>query len=245
MAINELKTGTLWHQRAQAVLFIKGPEALDFLQRMSTNDLLGKLPLATSFINSKGRMVDYVVVFPEKDGYLLLSSHQDPQILFDWLEKFHFIEDFSLEVEPKPCFYVFAKDCQSQSGNLVFETNFLVHDLIKVHVLLGEQPQGEPIDAAIFDTLRIAALMPLAPSEINDAYMPQNINLLSSIAQKGCYIGQEVILKALTYQKNVKILEGQKLSFEDYSNEDLGPYSSRAPLFYEGFFNALTIGFKP
>jgi folate-binding protein YgfZ len=238
-AINSLENHEiLSHKTPEAILSITGPDALEFINRMSTNLVSNNIPIATCFINNKGRMVDYVRVFPDQDKFFLLSSHKDPHILLNWLNKFHFIEELVINIESEISgFYLFSKNI---SGPLLAKSPFSLPQA-EIFITLATKPQGINIGADIFDTLRIASMMPMAPNEINEQWMPQNINLLGSIAQKGCYIGQEVILKALTYQKNVKNLLGAKLSLRDWQNLDPKALSSKAPVYLEGFINALFI----
>lgn len=238
-AVQKLKNGeTFYYQRPQAIFSMTGPDAKDFLERMSTNLVPNDKPLMTSFINSKGRMVDAVVIFQQDGSLKLLSSHEDPNILSEWLERFHFIEDFSLEIDHElSCFYIFGPTDEPAYENFSLD---LGGQTVPTYVVLSKNPpEAQKLDHETFETLRIAACIPLAPSEINDGFMPQNINLSKTIAQKGCYIGQEVILKALTYQKNVKQLVGLKLSYEQLS--DATGFLSKAPVFYDGLINALVI----
>lgn len=246
--INDVKNQPLWYEMPLGVLSIKGVDAKDFLQRMSTNDLSNlseKKSLCTAFINSKGRMVDFVHVFAKNsDEFLLVSSHTDAQILAEWLEKFHFIEDFSITINQEfSCFYVLGPVLASKNAQIL-DTGFSIEGIGSFSLLLDKiAPSGKNMSFEIFDTLRVAALMPLAPSEINDCFMPQNINLQSFIAQKGCYIGQEVILKALTYQKQAKKLLGVKLSQDQWTKKAIeeGELLSIAPIYQEGLINALVI----
>jgi folate-binding protein YgfZ len=64
-----------------------------------------------------------------------------------------------------------------------------------------------------YDTYRIEQGIPIAPNEINDEYNPLDANLNDLIDfKKGCYIGQEVIARLDTYDKDQKKLVGVKLN---------------------------------
>lgn len=92
-------TNTIFSYQADfAMLYIKGPDALSFLNKMSTNDLgKGDVPVATAFVTAQGKMVDYVVVIPDRGGaFLLISSHSSASVLLEWLLKYHFAEDLEI-----------------------------------------------------------------------------------------------------------------------------------------------------
>lgn len=202
----------------RAVLNMSGPDARDFLQRMSTNDirLLNlKQSVQTCFLNNKGRIIDYVIILMrEVDNYALVSSFFDPTLLFDWIEQFHFVEDFSLEVSKQSCEWLIAAPGQLEnpiwrSQNFDFAMSLSVNNY----------PE---LDEKSWELLRICALMP-EEAEVKLALMPQNIGLGAIIAEnKGCYLGQEVVAKALTYQKHVKFLAGIKLEPEIFTDVKVG-----------------------
>lgn len=237
------------------VLSIKGPEAKDFLQRMSTADLKNleaTQSTTTCFLNKNGRLVDRVLVAAQgSDEFLLISSFSENSRLEEWLSNFHFIEDFSIERhEAKASLVLTWTDycpplCLWQS---VMKGSFS----LKIAVQFDDADY--PIlDQKSFETLRVASSMPWAHYEISEQFMPQNVGLSGDIsADKGCYIGQEVIAKAITYQKNPKRLAGVKLSESAWQQLKIGTrvseeqglsgqILSKAPYFVNGLINALAI----
>jgi folate-binding protein YgfZ len=237
------------------VLKIVGPQAQDFLQRMSTADL-SRLSLGqskpTCFLNKLGRLVDRVLVIATAHHeFLLVSSFADGQKLFTWLEQFHFIEDFSIELS-------------EQSASLVLSSSEHFPPLfwwqspseaplsLKIAIVLETSEQTQ-LDEETWEILRIAATLPWAAHEISDRFMPQNVGLnLDISSDKGCYLGQEVIAKALTYQKNPKFLAGIKLLKKDWEQAKIGArvsdgeqlageILSLSPCFIEGFITALAL----
>lgn len=249
------------YREPRGVLSIKGKDARDFLQRMSTNDVskLSKTsPIETCFINNKGRMVDHCLIFQKgEDDFVLVSSHPHGDVLKSWLLQFQFVEDFELiDLSHDLPFTMVIADSLSLNHEMWIKC--FQHKLNNGHILnffgiLGEVAVNTvPITEDEWQTLRISALMPAVPNEINDTFMPQNINLDAFIAlDKGCYIGQEVIAKALTYQKNKKVLGGAVLTpilFEapkkGLIEDSLGRrarITSLAPLYFEGEINALAV----
>lgn len=254
----------LVYRETPCIISLEGSDAVSFLQRMSTNDLsqLSQAhPIQTSFTNNKGRMIDHCLLFAfHKHHVLLVSSHHDPSIIMNWLEQYHFIED--VIIKNMSCSYSFwylIASCQQNSqvdlGSLssLCWSNVLSDVEINFYGVLDRQPPGQLITKDIWQTLRIMAQKPESPSEINDSVMPQNINLALFISdQKGCYIGQEVIAKARTYQKNVKTLCGAKLSKENFSTikpgslvhdpeGQTGEITSVAPIYIPDTINALLL----
>lgn len=245
---------------------IFGPDAKDFIQRMSTNDishLTRENPAQTSFVTNKGRMVDHCLVFYPSDRHVaLISNHQDSSVLMDWLKRFHFIEDLSMEDATHryhPCFHLTntkTAHTQIKPDAVRLGQIHLRDQTYDLWASLSDD-QGDEVEAVeddLWQTLRIAAIIPAVPNEICERFMPQNINLESHISDdKGCYLGQEVIRKAQTYQKNAKYLVGLSLSVEDHRSikarqlavkdpkGKIGHITSVAPLYLEGAVNALVM----
>lgn len=68
------------------------------------------------------------------------------------------------------------------------------------------------LDEQEYDSLRIAAGIPGEAGELVDDYTPLEVNLKAAIADnKGCYTGQEVIARQITYDKVTKRLVGLRM----------------------------------
>lgn len=235
----------------RAVISIVGPDARDFLQRMSTNDM-GLLNLKqgvqTCFLNNKGRIFDYVTVFMrEVENYVLVSSFAQAALLLDWLEQFHFVENFSMEVAEHACEWLIG--ARGQLENSLWRSQDFD---FAMSLSANNYPE---LDEKAWEFLRICALMP-QEAEVRLALLPQNIALGDLISEsKGCYLGQEVVAKALTYQKHAKSLAGVIFNSENFMKvqvgdrvkelKDLGARSgvitSLAPLYMPGCAQALAV----
>jgi aminomethyltransferase len=81
---------------APGVLHLTGATTLDFLHRMSTNDLLD-LPASgvrgTVLTTAIGRTVDVVLAFRRADDVLLLTSPGRPEAVRAWLGRYIFFND--------------------------------------------------------------------------------------------------------------------------------------------------------
>jgi tRNA-modifying protein YgfZ len=75
-----------------------GPDAIDLLHRMSTNDLLpliGKYGSGSQTVltTEKGRIIDHLIVLSRGDSALLVTSSGNEQRVIEWLDKFVIMED--------------------------------------------------------------------------------------------------------------------------------------------------------
>lgn len=80
---------------------------------------------------------------------------------------------------------------------------------------------AEMLDPASYLTLRIESGFPEAGYELVDEYTPLEVGLQFAISDsKGCYTGQEVIARQITYDKVTQRLVGLRLQAEaDYTGE--------------------------
>lgn len=80
-------------------LKLTGKDALDLLNRITTNDLqllaVGTM-VDTVFATPKGRMIDYCRVINTGDGLLLISSFLSVNHLIEWLNRFIILEDVQI-----------------------------------------------------------------------------------------------------------------------------------------------------
>jgi len=78
---------------------------------------------------------------------------------------------------------------------------------------LLKQNQASPIGETTYDLLRIEAGIPGEVRELTEDYTPLEMGLLSAISDtKGCYTGQEVIARQVSYDKVARHLVGIRLS---------------------------------
>lgn len=202
-------------------IILKGKDSLDFLQKMTTNDVrkLNKENfISTIFVNSHGKIIDEALVFLLKEHeVLLISKNPAKNYLSEWIETFHFTEDFIAEDADN--FFVSVLITRSfLPDNIVKSALLFEAEGLKVFLAVKEKPFSEPeISFDEWETLRIMGKFPSFPNEISQLYMPQNIGLGNQVAlDKGCFIGQEVIAKAFTYQKNPASLFFIQTSLQNY-----------------------------
>jgi folate-binding protein YgfZ len=75
-----------------------------------------------------------------------------------------------------------------------------------------ETAGGIALQGEVFDLLRIEAGLPAGGRELTDSYTPLEVGLRDWVSSdKGCYTGQEVIARQITYDKVTRSLVGVRL----------------------------------
>jgi folate-binding protein YgfZ len=90
------------------VLLARGADVIDFLQRMSTNDMAGLAPgqiRGTILTNAIGRVVDRIEVTPLDDGIAIVTSPGEGQVVRAWLSRYIFFQDDVALAEPDEPFH--------------------------------------------------------------------------------------------------------------------------------------------
>jgi tRNA-modifying protein YgfZ len=84
-------------------LLVRGKDGLDLLHRLSTNALKQLQPgsgAATVFTTNKGRILDLVSVHRVADGLLLLCGASRARTVREWIERYTFREEVTVEDLP-------------------------------------------------------------------------------------------------------------------------------------------------
>lgn len=82
-------------------LKLAGADALDLLNRLSTNKLENLTPghgMGTVLTSSKGRIVDLLFVFMTADHLLAFTSPENRQKVVEWIDFYTFAEDITVQV---------------------------------------------------------------------------------------------------------------------------------------------------
>ena len=81
-------------------LILTGEDALDLLNRLSTNELMTLevgLGAATVLTTNKGRIVDLLYVHRDEDRLVVLTSPGNQQRVAEWIDFYTFVEDVAVE----------------------------------------------------------------------------------------------------------------------------------------------------
>ena len=202
-----------------------GATRLEFLHRMSTNDMLA-LPAGrgrvTALTTPIGRMVDAPAVIGMDDALILLTGAGNAGRVTTWLRKYVLyndqvaVHDITRMTQMIGIYgegadaWVRALDAEAfrelQDAPVYSSTQVGANLLVKAlplagagYILLGAKlPKLEVgFDApATYEAMRIAAGYPVAPHEISEDYIPLETGLWNAVNfNKGCYIGQEIIAR--------------------------------------------------
>jgi folate-binding protein YgfZ len=212
---------------------LAGTDSLDFLQRISTNDVLN---LETGegresiLVNEKGRVVDQIRLMRETPLLVLLGvKTRGSDILVKWISKFIIAEDIQISdessnfiqylildiedkdissLQSKPTWHSLKLNIGPNNGYWIVarrsEKRELDNQLTRIGLAMGSSEE--------YQQLRIEHSIPDWPNEISDAYNPFELEQEHAISfTKGCYVGQEVIARLDTYKKVQRRLAGFRL----------------------------------
>lgn len=187
---------------------ISGKDALDFLNRMSTNDLTDLKPghyKKTVLTNDKGRLIDIIYVLNNHEFSYLLTSGMYLDKVIAHLDKFVIMDDVVFEKinETANCYISFEAHEQNNKFELTdniisLQDNFRIEKkmFIDIHNAGLKIEDTSELSKEEFEQVRIENLIPSAPNEINENINPVECGLNEYISYtKGCYIGQEVIAR--------------------------------------------------
>ncbi len=83
-----------------SIFFVTGNDSIDFLHRISTNDLLtlqDYTSIQTLFLNEKGRLIDRLKLFKFPDYLLLIGSPDSGEKIFRWIERYAVMDDIKVK----------------------------------------------------------------------------------------------------------------------------------------------------
>ena len=207
------------------VVRLSGPDRLQFLSRLSTQNLDDLAPGAwrtSLLLNALGRLVDRLTVVAESDQLLLLTSPGRAELVRQWLAGYIFFQDdvaVAAEASDWQQWALLGPEADSQVGRweptLVrsplgrvaqLESGYLWRDETPADGwrLLGRGPwnaataaeSGIAAAAAAWEALRVEGGLPAPRHELRPDLTPLEIGLRAAISfDKGCYIGQEIIAR--------------------------------------------------
>lgn len=199
----------LFRWEGRTLLFVRGQEGRDLLQRLSTNDL-GKLdagPVQTALTTEKGKIVDILTVLKLSDEMLLLTGRsRAPEATESWLNKFIIMEDIAVTPAADAFDHFLLPGEQgdlSTPGILGFRDVWGQHFLVQRGDEIPTALSGRPtIGSTDLDTYRVFRGIPEWGSELSESVNPLEAGLQNLVSwTKGCYVGQEVIARLDTYKK--------------------------------------------
>ena len=217
-------TNQIW-VGASSILEVSGADALDFLHRLSTQDLRGKLSTdgastTTAFTTAQGRLVEWCRIFRvEAERYLLVCHRIKGSTLLEWIDKYIIIED--VEVQDASSNFVHLEVGADAPESVDIPATGAFHIAPPPGRLLRSEWLISPTDAEALNDiitgdelsrewLRLLAGEPSPQFEYQKETNALELNLLHDAIgwNKGCYIGQEVISRLDSYDKVARGLMG-------------------------------------
>jgi folate-binding protein YgfZ len=245
-----LQTGAaLIDRSALGRLWITGADALDLLNRLTTNKL-DELPegigRSTVVTNGDARIIAFIALGAIGGGMYCLTSPGRGQPVIDWLDSYTFGEEITVEDRTTQTghFAVAGPHAVEVMTRLPGVGSLGIDALANVDIgtakavvwrsLVGGVDGYEvivesasaalirgslaaagasPVSEETWEAFRVANGVPAFGSELGDFTNPLEGRLMGAISEdKGCYIGQEVIARLLTYKKVQRRLMSVKLS---------------------------------
>ena len=245
--------------RSEAVAFdvsdfgrlkVTGEDAIDLLDRLSTNDFKLLEPgggISTVLTTNKGRIIDLLRILQREDDLLMITSPGTAARVAEWIEFYTFVEDIEVEdvTATTSQWLVAGEGAMDAVAEAGFDTDGLNESLSNattgesttiVRTMLGEFPAYELITPASEGTLSLGAEylgrpalaqlrveqgVPAYPQEMNEDRNPLESLLKPHISfNKGCYIGQEVVARLNTYDRVQRFL--CQLIVDDEESVDTG-----------------------
>lgn len=83
-----------------SIFRVTGKDSIDFLQRISTNDLINLQDFnftTTLLLNEKGRLIDRLEILKFPDHLILIGSPDNHEKVERWIEKYAILEDIKVE----------------------------------------------------------------------------------------------------------------------------------------------------
>jgi folate-binding protein YgfZ len=218
------------------VLSLTGNDVVDFLQRMSTNDMTAirhsESSCVTILTSEKARIIDLVRIINADGSFLLLSTGGNQMRVMEWLKKYIIMEDIQITDVTSlysTSFFIIPDGINQSPDTLLrdrpSETHVFRDDLWHVPAFWRisrtvTDPSTEndvfaKISDEIYESLRIEQGIPALAHELTDQVNPLEAGLDRFVSfTKGCYIGQEVIARIDTYSKLRKRLTGMVFEFD-------------------------------
>jgi folate-binding protein YgfZ len=174
-------------RRPRAYVRVQGPDAVDFLQRMVSNDVLADVSVDALLLTPKARVIAPVLVWRRgDDDFLLLTEPELGDVVRTHLTRMRFAAKCEIEAE-------------QHTSTIVFGTSGGIpnRDYGEPAVEMLDSGAEPTLDDEELERLRIEARTPRFGRELDDRVLPAEAGLEERAISftKGCYPGQEPIAR--------------------------------------------------
>jgi folate-binding protein YgfZ len=222
-------------------IFIKGPDASDYLNRMSTINFKTfdkNTVYYGAFLTGKANVIAMGQFHFYEEGFCFWT--EEPEVALEHIEKFHFSENFTTEIREDLKLSAVIKEA---SGEFMRINKNSWRDCARQNLTFhinSVEKRGEKLSSELFDYLRVFSAVPKVGVEIrpNDIVLEANFDIMIH-RNKGCYPGQEVVERIYTYGSVNKKLFKVKItpfdSTKNYLSESVLSYYQSLENPQEGF----------
>ncbi|MFN0158865.1 MAG: YgfZ/GcvT domain-containing protein [Bacteroidota bacterium] len=118
------------------IVDVQGQDALDLLQRITTNDLRGMKSgdvRPTIFVTEKGRILDYVHVLATLNAIILITSPGREIDVKSWIDKYTIMEDVrtSVRLEYQVMYSLIGENAVQTARQLGINVDVMKHGLVQ------------------------------------------------------------------------------------------------------------------
>jgi folate-binding protein YgfZ len=235
-----VQTAAVWQPPAPEVLRLADADRVDFLQRMTTNDIKALRPGAscvTVLTSPTAKIVQVFTVLAHADELWLLPAPGEAAALARHLRGQIFFMD-KVQVRAPETLLTRMRVAGPRSAAALARAGLTPlpeaeggwqragdavilkqdgYDLPGYEVILPADVLATtlarldalPLDAASYTARRIELGRPAPGAELTGEYSPLEAGLAWACAEnKGCYTGQEIIARQVTYDKVTRVLVG-------------------------------------
>lgn len=253
-----------------AILRVRGPDAVDFVHRLSTQDVVAMAvgdARPAAFLTPKGKLETLAWIGRAADAVWIEAQGHEAARLAELLERYHFTE--KLAIEPRPdwvCAQLVGPAAWAEVGataaGVVVEAESLrlageCRGLrwVRWHGPRERLPQvvRPELSGEQWQQLRIAAGIAWVGTDVDASNLGLEADIDDHVStSKGCYTGQEIVARIHTYghvnRKLVRVLlhgtplPGAGAPLVDEDGDAVGRLTSVAPLAVD---RAVGLGFLP
>jgi folate-binding protein YgfZ len=218
-------------RRERAYVAVRGPAAVEYLDRLLSNDVPESGSVDALLLTAKARVIAPLLVWRrDDDDILLLTEPELGEIVRTHLVRNRFAAKCEIELEQHTSTVVFAPDVENGIENRDYgEAAFEVLDSGREATLDDEE----------LERRRIAAATPRFGRELDERVLPAEAGLDERAVSftKGCYPGQEPIARQhyrgkVNRRLRVLELDGELPEPEapvTYEGKDVGRVTSAVP----------------
>lgn len=222
--------GAAFITRPAAYVRVAGPNAFDFLQRQTTNDVRlveGGAAQVNVLADATARIVQVFTLRGDGEGYGLLAQPGQGGSLADYLRgKIFFMDNVTVEAasDDRVAIELVGPDASDAAVAGAAAGGVLVSAGGVPPVLLVPTAEAAAVESALREAgavpmtaeeaqvVRVEQGRPAVGAELDGAYTPLEVGLGAAVSDtKGCYTGQEVLARQVTYDKVVRSLVGLSL----------------------------------